>query len=430
LHCVGGQKHPSREGRASTRSIGDFPLDVVGLLVEMAGLLVVVVGLLLPGSVSAESSADPVQRAARLEQAGAYGRAADALRPLCARFDQDYALLLRTAALFARGGRPAAAELFYRRALALSGGSRESRIGLAWALAAQKEREAAHAQFKALELRHPDDPVVVRGLIATAAPEPLWVPSVGALYHFYANHPFKRWALGMETTLAVRPWRAVGVFAAYRYLHFFAPTSPAGAALDGAADFDQHGLFLGASYGGTRLSASVRGAYLNDGSGLFPHTFVAGLAGAVAFIGEFATATTVSFYDDLTVTQASLGWRSPALGPFTLRPEVALQHADGDLFVAGRLEGGFAWRWLTIWAGGTLGRQFRPTDLKHNIVYAIPEHLLFGLAGGLQVRPSRGLQLVAFYAIDQLELPGASGARRRTVAQYAGLRLALRMRAL
>lgn len=364
-------------------------------------------------------------QADRLEKSGNVAAAADLLSELAQQYPQDYHLQLRTAWLYFRAKRYTKAEGYYRNAVRLSEGSPESRLGLAWSLARGNKRRQARAIFGGLEQEQPYHPSVVLGLQLTDSRTVEFFPSFAIAYHNYANHPLKSWAAATEIRLAVSWRRQLDFAATYRFSRFFARALGSGSLGSENSDFDQHEGYATASYAAKRAGVSLHYAYLNDGSGWLPHVHVMGMTGRVTAFGDILAAGVFSLYDDINVLQGSAGWRSPALGHVSFLPEILLQHGDGDLFVSGRLTGWFSWNWLTLWAGGKYGEQLRPADLSREIVYNIPEHVLFGLWAGVGVTLGRVIDLSMGYAIDQLEIAAQPGGMRRTVAQYAGLQLAV-----
>jgi hypothetical protein len=346
-----------------------------------------------PHLARAESYALHSRRATELERNGRLREAATLMAELADRYEQDYFLQLRAGRLHLRAKRYAQAERFFDAASVLSRGSEESRAGLA------------------------------RARAGTVPADIAFYPSAGAVYHNYANHPFKGWAIGADATLELWLRQTVGLSAAYRYLQFFAPERGLPGSGARPQDFVQHALHLRGTFATARAAASLHYAYLDDGSGLFPQLHVSGLSGSIRLYGEIMPALSVSFYDDFPVYQGSLGWHLPIWSVFSMTPEVRFQHGDNDFYVAGRLTGAVSWRWLSFWVGGSYGEQLRPTDLSQQVVYNIAEQLMFGLFAGASVRIAHRVDLTASYAIDQLEAADPPRGMRRSVGQYARLQV-------
>ena len=196
-------------------------------------------------------------QADHLEKSGNIAGAASLLAELAQQYQQDYHLQLRTAWLYFRAKRYVEAEGYYRRAVRLSEGSSESRLGLAWSLARGNKQRQARAIFGGLEQEQPYHPSVVLGLQLTDSRTVRFFPSFAVAYHNYANHPLKSWAAATEIRLAVSWRRQLDFAATYRFSRFFARALGSGSLGSENSDFDQHEGYATASYAAKRAGGST-----------------------------------------------------------------------------------------------------------------------------------------------------------------------------
>lgn len=393
---------------------------------------------------------------ARLEKAGRLKRAADVQEALARSFPQDYAVVLRSAWLAYRAGRYARAGKAYRAALALSPQSLDARLGLAWTLAKEGDREQAHELFMTLKKEAAENPSVSAGLKETAAAPPSMVlaPLAGFGVLAYDGHQLKKWALATTVGLSLRAAR-FQLTAAYRYSYFATvgsahsqssalissqsgalgpgpgvppPPPPPGSVPSGngsgaglgngaGSGFSHHEAYLTSRYDVERFGIGAQYAYIYDGSGEYGHVHLGGLSLRYSPWGDIMLSGNVSAYQDATIWRGVLAWRLP-LGIFGVTPGVALQGNGEQARVAGELAVDLRWRWFSLYVGGRYGDQERLAYLERLVVYDVPETITYGGWAGLGLQLGR-LGVGLTYSIDRYE----SSAGQRSNGHFAGLTL-------
>lgn len=394
----------------------------------------------------------------RLEEAGDLKRAADLQEELARTYPQDYAGVLRSAWLAYRAGRYVRAGKAYRAALSLSPQSLDARLGLAWTLAKEGDREQAHGLFMALKKEAAGNPSVLAGLKETAAAPPSTVlaPLAGFGVLAYDGHELKKWALATTVGLSLRATR-FQLTAAYRYSYFAtvgsmnsqnsaligsqsgalgpgpgAPPPPPpppgsvpagngnGSGLGngaGGSGFSHHEAYLTSRYDLERFGVGAQYAYIYDGSGEYGHVHLGGLSLRYSPWGDIMLSGNVSAYQDATIWRGVLAWRIP-LGIFGVTPGVALQGNGEKARVAGELAVDLRWRLLSLYIGGRYGDQERLAYLERLVVYDVPETINYGGWAGLGLQLGRlGISLT--YSIDRYE----SSTGQRSNGHFAGLTL-------
>jgi tetratricopeptide (TPR) repeat protein len=375
---------------------------------------VVSLSLLLSGSVvSARGVAGFAAELARVESAAHQGKhplALDRVRELSKRYPQDYQVALKHGWLAFQGGEHSEAQRAYRRAIALSAGAFDARVGLAWALAKGGERQAAARLFARLRKGQPHSEVVQAGVVATRHKPSVYIsPLLAFGYQSYEANIVKSWASSALAGLRVagERWWLQG---AYRYSYFV--TSD-----ESIDDFDFHEAIAGLGYKGKRLGFSLGYAYLRDGSGFYDYAHIGAAELTYRLLGRIRLRGSVSAYSDLTVGSAAASW-AIGLGPLTITPGLELQRAGGDYYLAATAEMTLRWRWLYVGAGGAYGDRVRPVDLDRLSIYSTPETVAYG--GWLGVGFDFGrVGLTLTYAADRF----IDGAGDQSVGHFVTLGL-------
>lgn len=347
---------------------------------------------------TAATSAAPASYASQLgrvevaAQEGKHQLALSLIRSLSKRYPQDYRTALKHGWIAFQGGDYAEAKRAYRRAIALSAGAFDARVGLAWALAKGGDREEAARLFARLRRRQPHSEVVQAGVVATRyAPSVYVSPLLAFGYQSYESNLVKSWGSSALAGLRVagNRWWLQG---AYRYNYFF--TSD-----ESVDDFGFHEVIASLGYQGRRVGLSLGYAYLRDGSGLYDYAHIGAAELTYRRLGELRLRGSLSAYSDLSVGAAALSW-ALSLGPLTVTPGLEIQRAGGATYGAATAEMALRWRWLYVGAGGAYGDRVRPVDLSRFSIYSTPETVAYGgwIGLGLDLRRF-GLTLT--YAADR-----------------------------
>lgn len=365
-------------------------------------------------------AADPytmaLQRAVKLEGEQRPAAAAAALLKVEAQYRQDYALQLRLGWLLFEAGDYVRAQRHYRRALNLSPGSKDARLGLGWTLLRRGQQEEAREAFNAVLRRWPEDASALEGqglceqTSAIAAS-----PRVAFTGHAYQDHPTKAGALGMSASLPMRILSHGFLSATFRYSRFWLNE---GVILDGQANdsFEQYEGYFSAGVVFPLLGLVGHYAYLHDGSGTLGSAQLAGLTARFSPLGDIYLAASVGLYSDMTVYRVAPAWRIPLGGGFSLIPSLALQVATStdqeshyqlqettEILPSGSLTLSYSGERLDLWLGGKYGAEVRPAYLDLAAVYNSTDRLAYGAWAGARVKLGQGWSLAAGYELVRLE---------------------------
>jgi len=393
-------------------------------------------------------AADPVllaqQRAATLVEAGDAEAALDALRPLFERYDQETRLALQVGWLALELEDHGLAERAFARAVDLSGGSMDARLGLGWTLFHTGRFDEARAQLEALE--GVDDERVgelAAALDATAAEDRVTAELLGFL-----GAPGQAIALGGGGSVG---WtrtgsrvagglKAVGMGWVPRSQAVNGGTSASGVARYGTGgnsgqgkgygDQQQNGNGYGGGDGGAGAPSLSGNSPWAGGAGTSPSAdlalwghlgagtarwgvegvaavlgqtrpiplgFVAGAVGRLSPAGDMVVEASVTRPrgDSSLVGRVAASWWLP-VGVFALKPGASLQGLDP----AAQLT---AW-WVpergAVWLGGRYGPQGYRTDLQLRATTSWPEPSTVQLWGGARVGRLAGRWLSLGYLAD------------------------------
>ena len=361
----------------------------------------------------AAQAAEPYEaamaRAAKASEGGDHAGAARSLGPMVSVYPQDYAIALECAWQHFQAGEWDASERAYREALARAPESKDSRIGLAWALVRELRCEAAAA-----EARKADDSRA-KDILAACAPARGWVLSASLLGSVTPNHLIKTGGAGVLAS-ARGPIGDGGTFGvSSRFVRITtAPTS-------GVAAFDQSDWYFHVGYWGERYGVVVRSAVVADGSQTLKTSGHAGLSAHFslasvlpAWTGDARVESSVSVYDDGALVRVAPSWATHPFGPLHLIPEIAFQVAGARAYASGSLTAMLRWPAFSAWAGAKYGDEQRPAYLAQSVVYDITEHIAWGTWVGARVQPWSALAFEAMWAFDQLRrtdtlVPAQSG---------------------
>jgi hypothetical protein len=357
------------------------------------------VGLVASGSASA---ADPYTeafvRAEALAAEGRFAEGAAAVEAALGSFPQDYALTLEAAWLRYQSGEYARAEVHYRRAIRLSEGAWEARLGLGWSLLLQGERGEAEGIFEGLAAEAPGDARAAEGLrAAQARVAVIAAPRAALTGQIYPDAGGMTGALGVSVgaPLVIKERVLVGVdysFARFQGvgaaaraggMHMnmggFGPGSPVG-----RGDFiDRHAIYAHAGATWERVGFTTHYGYIRDGGRLIGDAHVAGAALRYSPLGDLSLAIAAGFWPDQAIPRASLAWAAPATRWLTITPAAAVQVADGAALGSGSLGAAVHGRPGALWVGGKVGPERRPIYLHVPETFSVDGEIRWGLwAGG------------------------------------------------
>lgn len=332
---------------------------------------------------------DAFATAAAREAAGRPREAADSLDALAALYPQDFALALRLGWLRFQAGQHAAARGWYQRALGLSGGgSRDARLGLAWAqlrLGATSEALRAFDDVLALDPRDASA-LEGRGLALAAMPHPvrLWA-SLWLGGQLYAGHPERSWSLSAtaSATAQLYDWAVIG--ATYRAVAYSAARGPSmsSSLRAGPPLRVQHEVHLVAGVARTSWALRAHLGYMADRQNQMAPAWTFGLSGRVALRGELSAELSDTVYADRSLARAVVSWGADLGRGWTLGPVLTGQYTDGDTWGSIGAFGGWRRDGYSLSASARWGDERRPTSLVEGLFYATDDHVhgTFSLSG-------------------------------------------------
>jgi len=363
------------------------------------------------------------RRAGELEHQGHFEAAAEALEPLLGPYPDDYALELQLGWLRFRADQPKRAEHHYRRAVELSGGAQNARLGLAWSFVEQGEDRDAKPIFEALLAESPGL-VAARDGLALIRLQHSPSTRIGGAYVHHSDHPFRRsgWALrvGADVPLARRAFVS-GTFRISQLtnadtLITTPSTNPGGGPGPGGPGgpasttrvsgiYEQPEVHLAAGLRERAWGLAAHFAYVNDRGEFDDDLFAVGLSGRLSHVGDLWLEGSASFYPDATVLRLSPWWRIELGRGFYVRPGGAVERADGDEWLGSYFaELGLAGSRGAVFAGGRGGRERRPTYLLVPLMLNLADDLTWGVWAGSTLRIGDRVEFRAVYQLDSLEL--------------------------
>jgi hypothetical protein len=344
----------------------------MGKTTKLASAFALALVLVLAAAPAAADDADDASaRADALAAGGDLAGAVSALTAARDAYPQDYQLALGVARLESRRGGGERAIAAYRVAVARSPEAADAREELAFELARAKQSawlalgaSYGHVAFPGHAVKSTGDGVT---LDASAA--------LGGL---------TLWGTGRVTSFGTRDASVT-------------------------SSFTQEEGYLSAGYGAATFGATLHAAVLHDGSGSLGTSLHGGASLRWSPAGDLVLALAASRYDDGDVFRAAPSYRVGLGAGFSLTPSVAVQRAEGKTYGSGSLTLAWDTPGLSFFAGAKYGEEVRPAYLDAHVVYAINEHVQWGLWGGARVRVNDTLSLRASYGFDQLATTTSSG---------------------
>ena len=398
--------------RPNTKRLG-LALSVAVLLSQLAT------------SVEADSYQQSWHRAAALEQEGRFEEAADELESLSSSYPQDYGLALQRAWLQFQAREYAASETSYRRALSLSSGSFEAKLGLAWSLIRQGDLEEARAELESLGAASPGHPAVQEALAYTELPTPRssWSTWVSASMHEYGQLPSVSWGRGLALGVSGLIWDRVIISTSYRFTRF--GWEPTDAASVDSVEWNKHEVFtsLGLIFSPVRFSATygrLLSSLNSDGD-----AHIVGLSTLFDLFGELRIDGALAFFSDVDVFQLTPSWSLSLTDVLWLRPGATLQSIDGEILWSGGFDLIVAGEPGALSIGAWAGDQERRIDLELPTVYDLGTTMTYG--GAIDGRLDfDNWSLSAGYELAGVELD-EDGSIETEIVHWFGLGLSFRL---
>ncbi|MGM0576720.1 MAG: tetratricopeptide repeat protein [Myxococcota bacterium] len=370
------------------------------------GLAVVALALLL--GVAAPSLAgydDDLARAEALASEGRHREAASALEALAREYPQDFRLTLRLAQVRYEAGDMEGAEEAFRRAVILSGGARETRLGLGWTLLALERDEQAAEVFRAVLEEHPRDGSARSGLEAATVPAVRWTPTVAFVGQAYPDDPAVPRAYGVALGLHAQHRAGFLAGAVYRatWYETEAESFGGGRRRRTSTGYDlRHEAWATAGWAREIAGIAAHVGHVGDG-GPRPGGTVGGLSARWSPWGDLVVEGSWGAFDDLDVVRGALAWRMPLGAGLSITPGGAVQGADGDVLGSGFATLAWQGEVVSLRAGGKLGLEERPTYLGQSATWNLVQRIEGGAHAGVSVRVAEGWHLSLDYEVHLLE---------------------------
>jgi Tetratricopeptide repeat len=332
------------------------------------------------------------------ERAGDLGGAARALENVLSAYPRDYALALRLGWIHFRLKHYIEAERWYRLAIAVSDGSAEASIGLAWSLVYQERCSEAEPVLHGVLEATPLDTRAQQALATCAARfrphASLWLSFDGALYH---DNPWKARSGDVAGGGVVTPYPWLQLGAAYRFLALASNDSR-------VAGYAQHEAHLEAGYTSERVDVLAHGALISSAGDVLSASRHVGLSGRLRYFGELLLELSGSFYQDLWVARLAPAWQL-TWGVFSVTPGFALQRFARETLGSASLGAAFTWaRWM-LWINAKYGDEYRAAYLTQFAVVNSEDRTTWGVSAGLRVRFGERFALFGSYGFNRLKSP-------------------------
>ncbi len=369
------------------------------------------------------------ERAAGLEADERWEEAAELLGTLIDAYPDDYALFLRLGQLRYRSGHYAQAAEYYRRAAEISGGSLESRLGLAWSLLESGRAEQAALLFREIVADFPESDLAREGLARAeggAGSRPFEVAgSFSWISH--SNHPYRESGWGFAGRVDGLVAETFPLGATVRFLRFEQKPFDAGdSGSSGPGQGQGSGSSGGRSGGGSdwnQQEIHVRGgisklaytllghfSWIRDDGEFDDDLFALGVSLRAGAAWPLWVEASAAFYPDGEVYRVSPAWRIPLRRGLYVQPGVALQvTADDDVEGSGFLELIGEGEEAGFKLGGKLGRESRPTYLSIPIVMNLRDEITWGVWTEASLRLGAKGRLGVGYALSRLRIEAEQG---------------------
>ncbi len=361
--------------------------------------------------VAQANTAPPVEAQVRridaLESRGKHGRAAALAEEIAAAHPQDYGWTLRAGWLRFQARHYGRATAHYERAVELSQGSLESRLGLWWSLLYDGHRQRALAELEALEQDYPEAPEVAEAVAFARDRSPVAVrPWASVTGQAYSGHPELRSGVGVQAGVGLTVAEHYSVAASYGYARISYDLADAssltagsgGNGNGGGSGGSGAGPGYGRVSGGGQLGSTIEQHQIHASAG--PVWPIAGALLQYGFLRDEGL-------DDVHAVGLSLRW-SPR-GDIALGTSVTIA---GDQ-VRPRFEPG--WKLPVhgkpgvLWLGGKYGRERQPAYLDIPVIFNLPGDIRWGGWVGGQVQLPANFALLANYEVHGVEADSVIG---------------------
>jgi tetratricopeptide (TPR) repeat protein len=325
-------------------------------------------------------------------KSGDYPRAAQTVAHALINYPNDYRLTLELAWYQLLNGDYRSSELNYLRAIALSDGALEARLGLGWVFVHSDRCQRALSVLQTILDESPDETAARNGLIACAEQKAVhgsvWLGLAGSEY---TDHPWKRSSVDGLLGLKLR-YRSLAFGAAYRFLSLAATDHR-------VAGYAQHEAYLQAGYARAALEVLAHAAYVWGGDALGTGSAHAGVTARLPIadvLREMNGQLTLSRYPDLWIVRVAVSTVF-SLSRIQLVPEVAVEQVGHEALTSGALTASLTLGRLTLWASGKIGEEYRAAFLSQFAIFNSEDRSLWSVAGGARLGLSEHWALFGSY---------------------------------
>lgn len=344
----------------------------------VAGLLSAVV-LLLAGATSyGQGQYDTTwARALELEQAGQYLEAIAELESLLDAYPQDYALILQLGWFNFEASNYDEAEVYYHRAIELSGGSFEGRLGLGWTLLRQERYDEAETLLEQLGDFAPDNTSVQQALAEIeAVTSGTWTTWFSGTGHIYGDHPdvTSGWGVSVGANGLIEQHLVLGVMYRFTRLAYSRSSGRGGRAFQ----WNQHEIFLGAGVAFPEAGLVAQYARIIPSLDDQSDISVAGISARYSPWGDIVLGANIGFFEETEIVRLAPSWSLPVSDWVSLRPGMALQIIDEEALWSGNLALVFHSESTGLTITGKLGEEEQTADLSAASIYSLAGRIRFG----------------------------------------------------
>ncbi len=418
-------------------------MDLSLLFAVAAGLAAAEANVAEPSDLEAQA-----RQVDTFEAAGRHARAAAIAEDMSEAHPQDYGWSLRAGWLRFQAQHYGRATAHYERAVELSQGSLESRLGLAWSLLYDGHRRRALAEFEALERDFPEAPEVAEAAAFARARSPVAVrPWAGITGQVYTSHPELRRGAGVQGGVGFTIAEHFALAGSYGYARIAydpidAAVLTAGSSSGGGGSGGGNGnggnggngggnggggSGSGPGYGRAAVSGQIGSAveqhqvHLSTGpiwpvaGALLQYGFLrdegledmhaVGLSVRWSPWGDIALSSSATITPGRVRPRLEPSWRLPVHDHVWVRPGVAVQVDGDEALAAGALTAAVHGKLGAVWLGGKYGRERQPAYLDIPVIFNIPGDIRWGAWVGGQLQLPAGLGLTAGYELHGVEAP-------------------------